>query len=374
MARDMAGITKVPGKRGNSYRVQVWDARAGKLHRKTFRVLAEARTWRDDARIAVKNGTVRAASRTTVREAAQALLVGIGDGTILDRSGDAYKPSTVRSYRQAVNGYLADDPLAAMTLTDVRRSDVQHYVERLRGKGLQPSTVANKLDPVRVLFRRALENDEIAVDPTAGLKLPAVRGRRDRVATRQEAAALIEALPVTERALWATAFYAGLRRGELRGLRWSDVDLAAEPAVIHVRRTWDDEEGEVATKTDAGFRTVPMTTRLRELVVAHGLDTRRGGDDLVFGRTASSPFVPSTVRARARKAWKGLNVITPHEARHSAASYLIEAGLNDLELTVTIGHSDARTTKRIYGHLFSDSGATIAAKLDAYHGTLEASA
>ena len=62
-----------------------------------------------------------------------------------------------------------------------------------------------------------------------------------------------------------------------------------------------------------------------------------------------------------------LDPIAPHEGRHSAASYLIEAGLNDLELTATIGHSDSRTTKRIYGHLFSDSSAAIAAKLDAYH-------
>lgn len=68
------------------------------------------------------------------------------------------------------------------------------------------------------------------------------------------------------------------------------------------------------------------------------------------------------VKARA----DALAPLTPHKARHCAASYLIEAGLNDLELTATIGHSDSRTTKRIYGHLFPDSGATIAAKLDAY--------
>jgi integrase len=55
-----------------------------------------------------------------------------------------------------------------------------------------------------------------------------------------------------------------------------------------------------------------------------------------------------------------------HEARHSAASYLIEAGLNDLELTAMIGHSDPRTTKAIYGHLFPDSRVKVAAKLDAY--------
>jgi integrase len=171
-------------------------------------------------------------------------------------------------------------------------------------------------------------------------------------------------------------------------MRWSDVDLAAEPAVIRVERTWDDTEGEVDVKTEAGHRTVPLTGRLRALVVEHGLTTRRGGDDLVFGRTASDPFTPTTVRTRALTAWgwkrianpepegsrfvwvkereDALEPLTPHEARHCAASYLIEAGLNDLEVTATIGHCDSRTTKRIYGHLFPDSGATIAAKLDAY--------
>ena len=61
-----------------------------------------------------------------------------------------------------------------------------------------------------------------------------------------------------------------------------------------------------------------------------------------------------------------LTPITLHEARHSAASYLIEAGLNDLELTAMIGHSDPRTTKSIYGHLFPDSSEKVTEKLDAY--------
>jgi integrase len=379
-----------------SYRVQLWDPRARKLHRKTFRVTAEAVTWRDDMKIAIRHGKVRPQTRTTVSQAADALVAGMADGTILDRKGKPYKPSTRRSYEQAIAGYLKADPLASLALTDVRRADVQDYVDRLRKQGLSPSTIANKLDPVRVIFRRALRRDEIAVDPTVELELPAVRGRRDRIATRTEAAALIDALSESERALWATAFYAGLRRGELRALRWGDVDLASEPAVIHVRRTWDDGEGEVDVKTEAGFRAVPLTGRLRALIVEHGLATRRGGDDLVFGRAASDPFTPTTVRTRALTAWgwkrisnpevegprmlwvkartDALNPLTPHEARHCAASYLIEAGLNDLELTTTIGHSDVRTTKNVYGHLFPDSGAKIAAKLDAYLDPTEAEA
>lgn len=100
----------------------------------------------------------------------------------------------------------------------------------------------------------------------------------------------------------------------------------------------------------------------------------------MFGRSESLPFIPSTVRSRALRAWDAENVrrlesdpggtllvpVTLHQGRHSNASYLIEAGLNDLELTATIGHSDPRTTKMIYGHLFPDSAASVAAKIDAY--------
>lgn len=180
--------------------------------------------------------------------------------------------------------------------------------------------------------------------------------------------------------MWATAIYGGLRRGELRALRWSDLDLAGEPGTIHVQRTWDDIEGEVLTKSEAGARIVPLAGRLRALVIAHRLTTGRGDDDLVFGRSSTLPFIPTTVRSRALRAWGAENArrlksdphstlivpVTLHEGRHSNASYLIEAGLNDLELTATIGHSDPRTTKMIYGHLFPDSAATVAAKIDAY--------
>jgi len=81
------------------------------------------------------------------------------------------------------------------------------------------------------------------------------------------------------------------------------------------------------------------------------------------------PGVKRLVWVKARE--DALRPITLHEARHSAASYLIEAGLNDLELTSTIGHSDPRTTKAIYGHLFPDSRTVIAAKMDAYLGGAE---
>jgi integrase len=65
------------------------------------------------------------------------------------------------------------------------------------------------------------------VNPTLKLSLPALRPRRERVPRATEAAALIAALALSDRAVWATALYAGLRRGELQALDWSHVDLEA---------------------------------------------------------------------------------------------------------------------------------------------------
>jgi integrase len=84
------------------------------------------------------------------------------------------------------------------------------------------------------------------VNPTSGLKLPRATRRRERISPPVEAAALISALPDNDRAVWATAMYAGLRRGELRALRVAMVDVDAN--VIHVERGWDDIDGEIATK------------------------------------------------------------------------------------------------------------------------------
>jgi integrase len=353
------------------YRPRVWDASAGASGRwingPTMRSLGEARNWRIDALRAVRSGTLRAPERMTFAEAADALVAGMRDGSWLDRSGKPFKPSTCRSYEQALRSYVKPK-LGHKRLSSIRRRDVQALVDELRAAGLAPGTVLNKLDPVRVIFRRAMRDDLIAVDPTEHLDLPLNRGRRERVEPPGRANALIDALPESERAFWAMALMAGLRRGELRALRFRDVDLKGNR--VHVRVGWDDVEGEIELKSDAGRRTVPLASRVRRELAAHKLRTGRGDDDLVFGRTATLPFVPTTVRSRARKAWKaaGLEPLTPHEARHCAASYLIAAGVNDKELTTYIGHSDIRTTYNVYGHLMPGNEREAAAKLDAFFG------
>jgi integrase len=159
---------------------------------------------------------------------------------VTDRSATARGTSTSRA-RSAGNEAALQrrilPELGAAKLADISRADVQDLADRMLAEGADPSTIRNALMPLRVIFRRAVGRGEVAVNPCTGLELPAVRGKRDRIASPQEAAELIAALPEDDRALWATATYGGLRRGELMELRWSDVDLAA--GVIRVERSYD---------------------------------------------------------------------------------------------------------------------------------------
>lgn len=163
-----------------------------------------------------------------------------------------------------------------------------------------------------------------------------------RIATPAEADALLDALPASEQATWATAFYAGLRRGELQALRCSAIDLGT--STIRVERSWDQYEGAIDPKSDTSTRTVPLLGELRDYLDEHLLTTGRSGEQLVFGRTAHDPFVPSTLRSRALRAWEPteLTPIGLHQCRHTFASMLIGARANPKAVQEAMGHSSIK--------------------------------
>ncbi len=347
------------------WRAEVYSKRDGRKLRKTFPTQAAAKGWRADKLSAANRGKLRVLTTVALREASAELLAGMRDGSIPTRTGARYKPATIRGYDEAMTLRVLPT-LGDKRLSDIERADVQDLADTLTGEGLSASTVQNTLDPLRVIYRRAIRRDLVSTDPTEGLELRAPDGKRDRIATPDEAVSLLAALPDSERALWACAFYAGLRRGELRALRWSDVDLPAR--VIHVQRGWDAVEGEQDGKSAAADRRVPILELLAPELAAHKLRTRGGGDALVFGRAATDPFIPSTIRSRALKAWEKakLQPIGLHEARHTCASILIAAGVNAKALSVIMGHATIAMTFDTYGHLMPGGLEAAAASANAY--------
>ncbi len=359
-----AGIELREGPRGKVYRAHVWSNRDRKLVRKSFSTLAAAKSWRADAQTALNQGRMRAATSTTLREAAGAWLEGARAGAIRNRSGDLYKPSAIRGYDRALRLRVLDE-LGAKRLSDIHRGDLQRFVERLIGEGHAASTIQCTVIPLKAIFRREVAQGRLAVNPTAGLSLPAIRGGRDRIASPEEAVALLGALATKDKALWATAFYAGLRRGELMALDWSNVDLAT--GVIRVERAWDDKEGFIEPKSKQGRRSVPLPGVLRDYLVEHRMRQGRS-EGLVFGSSATRPFAASAVREPANDAWEEakLRRITLHEARHTFASYMIGAGVNVKALSTYMGHANISITLDKYGHLMPGNEDEAAGLLDAY--------
>jgi integrase len=159
--------------------------------------------------------------------------------------------------------------------------------------------------------------------------------------------------------------YAGLRRGELQALDWSNVDLAA--GLIRVERAWDVKEGIIEPKSRAGRRTVPVPAVLRDHLVEHRMSGGRA-EGLAFGRTAEKPFDASTVVDRARRAWKeaDLEPIGLHDCRHTFASLMIAAKVNAKALSAFMGHASVTITLDRYGHLMPGSTDEAASLMDAY--------
>lgn len=360
------------------WEASIYLAREGRKLRRTFARESEAKSWRADALAAASVGGLRTPSRITVEQVAWLWLEAAWSGSVRDRSGHHYKPGTLREYGRALSLRVLPE-FAAIPLSELTRADLQDFVDRLLARELAPSTIRNTMNPLQAIYRHAVRRELVVVNPTREIDLPAARGRRERIATAAEAARLIAALPEPDRAIWAAAFYAGLRRGELQALRASDIDLGRSE--VAVQRSWDQYEGPIAPKSKAGIRTVPILGVLRDQLDARPMAT---GSTLVFGRGEEEPFAPKAVADRAKRAWAKINEreraaakregrnpdllqpMTLHECRHTFASLLIDAGVNPKAIQEFMGHATIEETFSRYGHLMPGAREQARELVDAY--------
>jgi integrase len=170
------------------------------------------------------------------------------------------------------------------------------------------------------------------------------------------AAEQLDARPVS-RARYAvlirTAILTGLRIGELLALRWQDVDLLG--GVLHVEHSLSRDGKLTEPKTEAAVRTVPLSVGLVEVLLAWKPEHAEDGD-YVFPSRNGGPLSYWNVRDRgfapaARAA--GIEGISVHDLRHSAASLLVASGLSVVDVASILGHSDPSVTLKTYAHLFA---------------------
>jgi integrase len=348
-----------------SYRVRYRDEKGQPRWSRVMHSEAEARNWQTDRR----RGGGAAASEETFADLWERWLAAARSGAIAKRGGEAYADRTLdlyeRNIARHVLGEYGDRSAASLTA-----QDWQLLVDALhRGADERSPLARNSLQVIMsalgAVYRWACAPTRafLPANTVRGLEMPARDEKcRDRIAPPHEARLLLAALEGASRCYpcdeldFALALYAGLRNCERGPLDWQWIEL--DRGRLHVRKS----------KTKAGIRTLPIVKVLRPIL-------RR--EWLRQGKPASGPVVRGpqggTVgydkqRRRVRKAWAEakLDPITPHECRHTFASYLIASRLNAKAVTVLMGHSSVQITFDRYGHLFPGHEEEAAERLDSY--------
>ena len=354
--------------------------RTGRQRWETVASLAEARTRR--AELVSKPVDERVGpSRVLFAEFAESWL----EGRVKVR------PRTLTYNRAALDLVLlprfgrcrlaAIDADAIVKLTRDLEREGLHAVDPDRpARALSASSVTNYLKPLRGILALAVRRRLIASNPFDVL-LPDDRPARveaapafvwspeavDALLAASSGVAANAASKVDYTPLLRLTAMLGLRLGEVLGLQWQDFDKAADDdaGVLHVRRQWLTSGVYGPPKTPKAVRSIPLPPGVRDDLIAVRLASSFSlDDDPVFASVSGTPLGHRNVARRGFEAARdraGLpSSVTFHDLRHAAASRLIRGGLDPVTVAAVLGHSDATTTLRVYGHLW-DAAATAKA-------------
>jgi integrase len=248
--------------------------------------------------------------------------------------------------------------------------------EEQKPRGLSASTVHHHHAVLKQALRQAVKWRMLAVNPADGVDPPKPQRVIVKWLSADEAAGLLTVLEGTKLHLPALmALTTGMRRGEVLGLRWGDVDL--DGARLSVAQTLQDVAGEVFTKapkTKSSERTIALLPLTVAALRVHkkeqnALRLRRGkgyqNNDLVLAREGGNPWHPGSFSAEWRSEMLRLGrPIKFHELRHTHASMLLANREHPKVVQERLGHSTISTTYDIYSHAMPEMQEGAAATLD----------
>jgi len=282
------------------------------------------------------------------------------------------KTRTYEGYERIVELYLTPS-LGTIPLGKLGPQHVQHMVNELVAKGLAPNTIRN----VRAVLRRALNQAMrwrlVTYNAASLVETPRIEQEEMSALTEQQARALLRTLKGDRlEALYRVALSLGLRRGEVLGLRWEDIDF--EAATLRVAQTLQRTRTKgliISTpKTKSSLRSLSIPRVLLAALKNHKEQQDREGLDnphnLVFISTKGTPIDPDDITHRFKAFVKEAGLpddIHFHSLRHSCATLLLAQGVPMYVVKEILGHSQISTTMR-YTHPTPDTMRDATAEMD----------
>lgn len=287
---------------------------------------------------------------------------------------------TWKGYESLVRLHVAPQ-LGALALKQLRPLHLQElYTARLRA-GRHPKTVLNIHRCLRTALQQAVRWGLLALNPADATQPPAAESGEQGFLTVDQARTLLQALE-SERLgpLILTGLLCGLRAGEVTALRWRDLDTDHGDVVVH-QTVWWTKGGYVFKARPLHrprarrVRRVTLPASLLPILRAHRdrqlFEQRAYADtwqdlDLVFPDEIGRPVRPDRLLRQLRRilAAAGLPPIRFHDLRHSAATIMLAAGVPVRDVSAQLGHSSAKLTLDLYGHVLPGAQPGAAKAMD----------
>ncbi|MEQ7124374.1 site-specific integrase [Actinopolymorpha sp. B11F2] len=341
-------------KRGDRYRAR-YRGPDGRERNKSFRRKLDAQRWLAEQKTRISRGewVDPAALRINFGVVAQEWF-----GTILH-----LKPRTRDGYRRLLDRRIL--PRWERVPMGKLAGLVPDWITELGASNLSPTDIRQTVYVFSAVCQYGIRTGRLLANPVSGVKLPRPKPSRDRVFLSHAEVGKLAAEAGSYGTLVRLLAYTGLRWGEVIALRVRDVDLARRR--LDVRRAFADLAGKLVEGTPKSHqsRTVPLPPSLCEELL-HLVDGR-GRDALVFTSPRGGPLRLTNFR---RSVWHpavraaGLDGLTIHGMRHTAASLYISAGTPPKVVQQILGHASITITMDLYGHLYADEMDTWAARLD----------
>lgn len=256
--------------------------------------------------------------------------------------GQKHVDDCTRYVRRDIIPFFGELPLAVLTEEDIAR-----WVKHLEEIGNKPKTIKNKHGFLSSALARAVPQ-HIPTNPAAGRRLPRGDGDDDemRMLTRQEFDRLLAATTDYWKPLVEFMVASGARWGEVSALKPGDVDIATR--TVRIRRAWNH--------SSAGYRIGPVKTRRsrRDITVPlRVLEQLDYGNEWLFVNREGGPVRYQGFRRRVwDKAVERAQLDpapTPHDLRHTYASWMLNAGTPQSVVSRNLGHESIQMTVDIYG-------------------------
>ena len=279
------------------------------------------------------------------------------------------RPSSHQTYRGYIDNHIKPNigkiPLEKLTSLELQKfykkllekGRVDRLESKHQSKGLSAKTVRNIHQIISSAMKLAQEQKLISTNPADGCALPRLEHREmQTLPVEQLQSFLREARDSGVFELYYLELATGLRRGELLGLKWEDIDL--ERGDLRVRRQIARINGEVVEaplKTKNAYRTLPLAEDTIGVLEAQRKKT--GSSQWVFPSTTGGPISPDSVLHMLHRVLKraGLPRVRFHDLRHTFATLALQNGVDVKTVSGMLGHFSAGFTLDTYAHVTTAS-------------------